>query len=118
MPVASVKVTVDLNGYGLIEIDGHDISNAVHGFKVNAVAGEGVTLTVQLNITEIDITSLGDGQRNILVNLSDEVITSLIMLGWQPPEDDRRVYKVNHPKWELSERTAEEIDLASPDAND
>lgn len=118
MPAASVKVTVDLNGYGQIEIDGRDISNAVQGFKVDATAGDGVTLTVQLNITEIDITSLGDGKRNILVNLSDEVISSLIMLGWKPPADDRRVYQMEHPKWELSERTAEEIDLASPDAND
>lgn len=126
MSAASVKVTVDLDGYGKIEIDGRDISNAVEGFTVDASAGKGVTLLVQLSITEIDITSLGDGQRNILVNLSDEVISSLIMLGWQPPADGRRVYKVEHPKWEaqgITERTAEgidlaSIDLASPDAND
>lgn len=121
MPAASVKVTVDLEGYGRIEVDGHDISSAVHGFHVDATAGDGVTLTVQFHITEIDITSLGDVHRNIFVNLSDEVISSLIMLGWKPPTDDRRTYAIERPRWEVqnvSERSAEEIDLASPDAND
>lgn len=118
MTAANVKVSVDLSGYGKLEIDGHDISSAVARFDINGSPGDGVELIVQFNVTEIDITSLGDAQRHIFVNIPREVIAALLALGWKPPADDNRTYRVARPRWDLSTKTAEEIDLASPDAND
>ena len=124
---SKVRITVDSLGYGHIAIDDHNMSGAVRGFRVRSEVEERLTIELDLSVSQVEITSLGDRETVFLVNLSDDVISALLAIGWTPPADDNRIYRVARPLWtpdmsvDCNTRPpgeVDDIDNASPDAND
>jgi hypothetical protein len=95
----NVKVTLDGAGNGAVEIDGHDLSRALRGFTLNVSADERPTIELDFCLSEVEITSMGDGERTVLVNIPDAVVHTLLMIGWTPPENDARTYRLPHAQW-------------------
>lgn len=125
------KLVIQLNGsgQGTVELDGTDIASAVYAVEFSAEAGHVTKVNLQLQVIEIELSYLGSPDQEILVNLTDDVINTLLVLGWNPPENDNRSYRVPATQWmsledfrAVNERpSAEEmeiVDRQSPDAND
>jgi hypothetical protein len=124
---STIKFRINAVGLGSVEIDGVDLSHAVRGFGVVSDAGSIPKITLDLSVSEVEITSLGEPHGTILVNLSDAVVNMLLAFGWQPPADDNRTYRVEFAEFEATDLNTRpcaeddplfEIDHASPDAND
>lgn len=122
------KLVIKLNGagQGTVELDGTDIARSVRSVEFRADSMGDIETTLGLCVDEIEITQLGSAEAEVLVNLPDSVIDALIQLGWTPPANDRRTYRIRMAEWvatpSLNEPpSAEEmeiIDRQSPDAND
>ena len=102
------KLVIKVNafGHGSVELDGTDIASSVRAveFRADANARQGHTeVTLELCVTEIETTYLGSPDREVLVNLTDDVINTLLMLGWTPPENDQRTYRMPVTEWIPSE---------------
>ncbi len=65
-----------------VEIDGHDITNAVRNVGVMAGVGELTTLHLDLMVLE-DVTVTGEAT----VTIPEATRAALITLGWTPPGD-------------------------------
>jgi len=109
-----VKITIDPAGLGTVLIDDRDLSRALRGFTIRCEAGERPTLDLDFCISEIEVSAMGEAENTVLVNIPDEVISVLLLIGWTPPENDPRTYRVARPEWEaidtpaLNERPAVE----------
>jgi hypothetical protein len=103
---SSIKITINATGRGSAQLDGTDLSEALRGFTLRCTAGEMPELDLDFSITEIDITSMGEGERTILVNIPEDVIRTLMMIGWTPPADDPRTYRMPAPAWEAIDAPA------------
>lgn len=125
---SKVTITVDSLGYGHISIDDHNMSGAVRGFRVTSEVEEPLKIELDLSVSQVEITGLADRETVFLVNLSDDVISALLAIGWTPPAEDNRIYRVARPLWtpdmsvDLGVRPPDYdpdiIDNESPDAND
>lgn len=95
------KLVIKVNGlgHGTVELDGTDIARSVRAVEFRADANDRPEVTITLTLDEIETTWLGSAEREILVNLSDDSINTLLALGWTPPEDDRRSYRMPVTKW-------------------
>lgn len=107
----SGKVKIRLAGAGndYVEIDGFDLTRALRGFTLNVSSDERPTLELDFCLSEIEVTSIGEGERSVLVNIPDAVVHTLMAIGWQPPENDARTYRMPHAEWEA-------VDLNRPPA--
>jgi len=121
------KLVIKVNGFGqgTVELDGTDIARSVRAVEFRADSRGETEVNITLTLDEIETTWLGSAEREILVNLNDETINTLLALGWTPPESDQRSYRMPVTDWvavdEFRSPSAEErfiIDNASPDAND
>lgn len=102
------KLVIKINGFGqgTVELDGTDISRSVRAVEFRASANDETTITLELGVTEIETTYLGSPEREVLVNLNDDIVNTLMMLGWTPPENDRRTYRMPVTEWVLAEDLA------------
>jgi hypothetical protein len=97
---SKLVVKIDGVGRGSIELNGLDISSSVRGMQLSSCADIATKVTLELAVSEIEITALEDRDATILVNLTNDVISALLALGWTQPEDDPRTYRVER-RWEL-----------------
>jgi hypothetical protein len=95
------KLVIKVNGFGegTVELDGTDISSSVRAVEFRADAHLKTTVSLELSVSEIETTYLGSAESEILVNIPDDVITTLITLGWTPPEHDKRTYRMPVTTW-------------------
>lgn len=103
-----LQIKLDETGHGSVVLDGTDISNAVRAVEmIRADPGRSLVV-LELVVTEIDVTALASPEAEILVSLTDDVIRALTMLGWTPPDDDRRTYYMPRAEWvPVEDQTAE-----------
>lgn len=97
----ATKLVIKVNGFGqgTVELDGTDLSSAVRAVEFRADAHARTVVNLELCVDEIETTMLGSSEAEILVNLPDDVITTLITLGWTPPEHDQRSYHMPVTEW-------------------
>lgn len=124
----ATKLVIKVNGFGqgTVELDGTDIASSVRAVEFRADAGRVTVVSLELCVDEIETTYLGSAECEVLVSISDDVVTTLMTLGWTPPENDRRSYRMPVTEWvpveDFRTPSAEEeafiTDNASPDAND
>lgn len=104
-------MTVDKNkleisyalGKYFLRLNGRDISSAVAGFNVGSVdADDKPTITLDLVLDTIEITSLGDAEQVYMVNLTDETEALLASIGWTPPEENTRTFRVSRTEEDTS----------------
>lgn len=102
----NVKVTVNAAGMGEIKIDDFDLSQALRGFTLSVESGERPRLDLDFSISEVEVTAMGESDRTVLVIIPDAVVHTLLMLGWTPPENDTRTYRLPHASWEAIDAPA------------
>lgn len=113
----ATKLVIKVNGFGqgTVELDGTDISTSVRAVEFRAEAGHETTVNLELSVTEIETSYLGSAEREILVNMPDEVVNTLLVLGWNPPQNDNRTYRLPVTEWvpadEFHTPSAEEWDI-------
>lgn len=97
----ATKLVIKVNGFGqgTVELDGTDLSTAVRAVEFRADDQEPPVVLLELCVDEIETTYLGSAEAEILVNIPDVVATTLITLGWSPPEHDRRSYRMPVTEW-------------------
>lgn len=108
------KLVIKINGFGqgTVELDGTDISSTVHAVEFRAGANEHLAVTLELLLSEVEVTALGDSEKSVMVNLTDSIRTTLSVLGWTAPADDQTVYRMPMTEWvpvEERVRTAEAL---------
>lgn len=82
----------ETGGFGRIELDGHDIAKNVRGVTVKLEAGEAPRVVLELSISEVEITTLGDSVSTFQVSMDEDTARVLQALGWLPPETQRNTY--------------------------
>jgi hypothetical protein len=78
---SEVKIRLSPMGIGSVELDGHEIQNALAGFTINANAGEPVTLVARL--TPVALHYVG----RVDVKLPEPTRQLLLAAGWTPPTE-------------------------------
>lgn len=68
-------------GAGHVELDGHDITDAIRGTAITMDAAGPPLVTLRLNVVELDGIDSKDAQ----VFITDDTREALIKLGWTPP---------------------------------
>jgi hypothetical protein len=66
-----------------VELDGHDIANAILGLTVAFKGGEMPTASLDLVLDEIPTET-----EDVRVHLPDETRDLLVRLGWTPPAEE------------------------------
>lgn len=97
----ATKLVIKVNGagQGTVELDGTDLSNVVRAVEFRADAHARTVVNLELCVDEIETTMLGSVDAEILVNIPDDVISTLMTLGWTPPEHDKRTYRMPVTTW-------------------
>lgn len=97
----ATKLVIKVNGagQGTVELDGTDLSTSVRAVEFRADAHNETSVLLELCVDEIETTMLGSPEAEILVNIPDVVITTLLTLGWTPPEHDQRSYRMPVTEW-------------------
>lgn len=112
--MSKLHVSIGPGGVGTVVLDGRDISGAVQALRIEASAQYGETVVeLTLCVSEVEITTIGQRDREMRVHISRDTRDTLISCGWTPPENETNRYTVPSTEWELFE-----VDNASPDAND
>lgn len=104
-----LQIKLDETGHGSVVLDDMDISRAVRAVEIRADPGRSLVV-LELTVTEIDVTRLASSEAETLVSLTDDVIRALTMLGWTPPDDDRRTYYTPRAEWVPVEDHSAEAD--------
>lgn len=94
------RISLDALGAGTVEVDGHDISDAVRGFTLSGKVGHRPRLDLELCVYTSEASS-GDVQ----VHIPDDTAATLVALGWTPPP---RLVKVDGVLTEGDAATARE----------
>lgn len=77
------NVHIDLKGRGgVIEVDGHNVTNATLGLALKADGSGRRELTLNLLVHETAV----DGEMK--VNVPQETAEALVALGWTPPAEE------------------------------
>lgn len=82
MPQRTVKIEHRSPVDASVEIDGHDVSNVVRGYRVEHTVGELPRVTLDV-LSPIARTTLAD--KHVVVDLPAETEEALVLLGWTPP---------------------------------
>lgn len=82
--MTEVKISLSPMGTGRIELDGHEIQNAVAGFTLNANAGDATTMLVRLSAVALSYVGSVD------VKMPDSTRQLLVAAGWTPPVEPVR----------------------------
>jgi hypothetical protein len=77
--VSKVEITVSPIGTGSLTLDGHDISNAIRGFGLDARIGNRTQLRLDLCVDETHLTGEMD------VRMNPAAAELLQRAGWTPP---------------------------------
>jgi hypothetical protein len=85
-PTRHARISLDALGRGTVEVDGHDISDAVRGFTLSGEVGHRPRLGLELCV----YTSEADGD-DVQVHIPDDTAAALVALGWTPPDDGQPV---------------------------
>lgn len=101
--VRNLKIKLDASGTGTVELEGHDISSSVSALTIHVSAGDQPTVRVELDlqIMDIEVSSLAEAFETHTVNMTDEARRTLQALGWTPPAEETNTYKVPRPTWDL-----------------
>lgn len=75
-----------------LTLEGVDISRAVRGVTINVDVERVMRIELDLAIDTVEITSLGEQDHTMLVNIPSDVVEVLELLGWV--KTDRRTYRV------------------------
>lgn len=75
-------------------LDGSDISNAITDVDLTFSARELTKITLHLDVTQVEITSLGERDTTVMVGIPSDVEEVLIYLGWIKPDDARNTYRI------------------------
>lgn len=94
-----LQIKLDGAGRGSVTLDGTDLSTSVRAVELRAEAGEPAFVTLELALDEIDVTRLASAEAEVLVNLPDDMIRVLTVLGWTPPEEIQRSYRMAVTRW-------------------
>jgi len=100
---AKIKIMINANGQGSAIIDGTDFSQALRGFTFSSTVGERPVLDLDFCIDEIEVSSLAESDAEVLVNIPEDVASILLTLGWTPPANDTRTYRMSRPTWEVND---------------
>jgi hypothetical protein len=84
MAAAHITITPGFGTGSRVEIDGHDITNAVRGLTIHGEAGSLADITLDLLI--LDVTEMQDEHARIFI--PEETRAALLALGWTPPPDE------------------------------
>ncbi len=76
-----------------IKLDGVDITSAVRGLTISVDVNRIMRVELDLRIDSVEITSLAEQGSTMLVNIPDDVVTTLELLGWI--KTDRRIYSIS-----------------------
>ncbi|GAQ61904.1 hypothetical protein [Streptomyces scabiei] len=93
------RIRVDALGGGTVEVNGHDISDAVRGFTLTGEAGHMPRLGLDLRLFT------GEVEGEVQVHIPDETAATLVALGWTPPP---RLFKMDGVLTEGDADTARE----------
>lgn len=80
----NIKIQLGELGFGTIEVDGTDISDAVHATQIQAKPGSSTKVTLDLGV--IELNHFGAEQADVFI--SDHATLALVALGWTPPGGD------------------------------
>ncbi|MGW3808840.1 hypothetical protein [Micromonospora sp. NPDC005113] len=75
------NITLGPGGHGSVKLDGHDISNGVRGFTLNAAVGQITELGLDLVLFTASTVS---GEVELVIPASTRDL--LERLGWTPPK--------------------------------
>jgi hypothetical protein len=71
-------------GRARIEVNGHDISNAVSGMDLRLRPGEIPELNLDLRV--LDVSSVDSAEVEVFI--PSQVHDALVKLGWSPPQEE------------------------------
>lgn len=80
----NIKIKLGELGFGTIELDGTDISDAIQGTEIEARAGQLTRVTLDLGLVEVQ--RLDAEKADVLI--SPDAHDALVALGWSPPVDE------------------------------
>lgn len=75
-------------------LDGADISDSLTEVEIDFDARRPTRITLHLNVSEVEISSLGERDATVLVSIPKDVEETLVYLGWIKPEDARTTYRI------------------------
>lgn len=75
-------------------LDDDDISSSVREVDINFDARQPTSITLHLNIDQVEITSLGERDVTVLVNIPSDVEEVLTYLGWIKPNEARTTFRI------------------------
>lgn len=75
-------------------LDGEDISNAVREVDINFDARNPTSITLHLMVDQVEVTSLGERDITVLVDIPSDVEDVLTYLGWIKPNEARTTYRI------------------------
>lgn len=75
-------------------LDGDDISNSVKEVDINFDARNPTSITLHLNIDQVEITSLGERDITVLVSIPSDVEEILTHLGWIKSSEAQTTYRI------------------------
>jgi len=81
----TTRISLDATSGGNVEIDGHDVTDTVHGLTLKSKVGHVPQLLLDLVIHTSEI----DGQAH--VHIPADTAATLVHLGWTPPDDGQPV---------------------------
>lgn len=61
-------------------LDGHDITNGVHGLRLSASVGNPPMLYLEIPLHHVDVDT-----RDVQVRIGQHTHDALVALGWTPP---------------------------------
>lgn len=69
---------------GSVRLDGHDISHALRGLRLNMMVGELNIAELDVDVVAVELTSV---DAEVKAHIPADTHDLLVRLGWTPPEE-------------------------------